>query len=120
MRICITQTNMQLKSLDANFNLRRYSVFPSTGNVDDKGDRDHCEKGGEFSTPTVNPPGSLHEPRGTARNDMLVKQGHETQTDVIVALSIHERQPCDPTEDYGPRCPIMEETHDFHAGDATP
>ena len=89
-------------------------MFPSTDNVDDKGDKASVKKGGESSAAAVNPSSPLHEQRGMARSATHVKRGRKTPTNAIGALSIQERQPRNPTEDYGPY-PIVEETPDFHA-----
>ena len=47
MNTCINQTDTQLSTLEAYFNLRHYSMFPNAGNVDDDGDKDQRGKGGE-------------------------------------------------------------------------
>ena len=75
MRTCINQTDMQLNTLEANFNLRHYSVFPSAGNVNGDGDKDQHGKGGETSTAAGYSSGMLQEHRGNTRIATPIKRG---------------------------------------------
>ena len=109
---------MQIKALEANFNLSHHSVFPSIGNEENTGARNQGEKGGTFS-PAVNSPGPFQERRDFSKNTTPIKHGRETITNVVAATPIQERQPSEPVEEYGP-CPILEETPEDHAKDAPP
>ena len=46
LRTSIIQANMQLKTLETNFNLRHYFVFPNTGNEENTHNKNQGEKGG--------------------------------------------------------------------------
>ena len=65
-------------------------MFPSTGNTDDKGVRNYCEKCSASLADATNSPGPLHEHRGIERSDTPVKRGHEPSTEAIVAGCVQE------------------------------
>ena len=108
----ILQADTQLKALEANFNLRQYSMFPSTRNEENTSARNQGSKGGTSSA-TVNSLGPFHERRNFAKNTTSVKHGCKTIIDAVVATPIQERKPDEPVEEFR-RCPIMEEKPKDH------
>ena len=79
MCIGINQTHEQLRSLEANFNLRHYSVFPNACNAVGNDEKDQCGKA-ETSAMMGNSLGLLHEPKENTRIAMPVKRGREAPT----------------------------------------
>ena len=79
----ILQANMQLKTLEMNFNLREYSVFPNTGNEENTGAKNQGEKGG-MSSAATNSPGPFQEQEDLAKNTTSVKRGRESIMEAII------------------------------------
>ena len=71
----INQTDRYLRALEAKFNLRHYSLFPSASNTDGDGEKDQRGKGGETLTAAGYSSGMLQEHRGNTRIATPIKRG---------------------------------------------
>ena len=93
-------------------------MFPNTSNEENTGTKNQEGKGGTSSV-ALNYPMPLMERGAHAKNTTLVKHGHESIMDAIVATPLQERQPNGPMHEFGP-CPILKETPEEHANDELP
>lgn len=85
LRASILQADMQLKNLERNFNLRKYSIFQTVDNEGNTGDKTQGVKGGT-SAAGANSHGILQEQGGLPKNLTPVKRGHRFRRNIPANL----------------------------------